>query len=552
MLTQVKQKFGTKILSNGQIEFNLWAPDADKVDLCLESAEFPMEKTEDGWYSLKTDKAQPGSKYMFRVNGDLKVPDPASRCQDDDVHGWSIVVDPDAYDWGNDVNWKSRPWHETVLYELHVGTFTEEGTYKAAINKLDYLVELGVTAIELMPVADFRGKRNWGYDGVLLFAPDRAYGTPDDLKDLIKAAHDRRLMVFLDVVYNHFGTDGNYLYVYAKSKFFEHKHTTPWGEAINFENRNVRDFYIQNASYWVNEYHFDGLRLDAVHEIKDDSPMHILEELAEKVDAHLVLENDNNNASYLSDYKYKAQWNDDFHHCMHILLTGQTTGYYKDYHDPTYFLARALAEGFSFQGEPSPYRGNIPRGEVSKDLPVSKFVNFIQNHDQTGNRAFGDRIAALTDKEKLKAAVKLYLLAPTIPLLFMGEEWGSKKPFMFFCNLDENLSEAIKEGRRLEFSRFPEFADPENREKIPDPTLESTFMGSMLDWDNIDNEILNLHKETLALRHKHIVPLIPLIEKSKFEVKGAGQFSVKWFASNGKTLEITADFPENKVEWNIS
>ncbi len=565
MLTQIEKKFGPKILSGGNIKFDLWAPDADKVDLCLENNELPMEKAQDGWFSITTGSADIGSKYMFKINGDLKVPDPASRAQADDVHGWSVVVDNDAYDWGEDNNWKGRPWQETVLYEIHTGIFSEEGTFKGIQKKLDHFVSLGVTAIELMPVADFPGTHNWGYDGVLLFAPDKTYGSPEDLKDLIKAAHEKGLMVFMDVVYNHFGPDGNYLYCYAKSEFFEHKHVTPWGDAINFENSNVRDFYIQNVLYWLEEYHIDGLRFDAVHEIKDDSPVNILEEISNVVkdrikdrQVHLVLENDNNNASFLKHYV--AQWNDDFHHCAHIHLAGEKGGYYKDYteettdKDATYFLARCLAEGYAYQGEKSAYRNNEPRGENSRGLNVSSFVNFIQNHDQVGNRAFGERIASIASKESIKTAAKLYLLAPTIPLIFMGEEWGSKRPFMFFCNLSDELSDSIRDGRRREFSRFPEFADPKNRERIPDPTIEATFKGSMLDWEEMDNEIIELYKELLDIRKREIVPLIPYIEhsKSKFKIFGPGHFMVKWFAKNGKTFTIKVNFKENTLDWSIN
>lgn len=557
--SKTDKKFGPKILPDKRIKFDLWAPDAEKVGLILEDTGSEMEKTGDGWFSVITDKAKTGSKYMFKINDNLKVPDPASKAQAEDVHGWSVVVDDEGYDWEDDVNWKGRPWNETVLYELHTGTFTEQGNFKAVENKLDYLVSLGITAIELMPVADFPGKRNWGYDGVLLFAPDTTYGKPDELKDLVKAAHKRGLMVFLDVVYNHFGPDGNYLYCYAKSGFFEHRHTTPWGDAINFGNRNVRDFYIQNVLYWLEEYHFDGLRFDAVHEIKDDSSVNILEEIAAVVKErikdrhiHLVLENDDNIASLLKHYR--AQWNDDFHHCAHIHLTGEKGGYYKDYTDHTYFLARCVAEGFAYQGENSAYRNNSPRGENSKNLNVSSFVNFIQNHDQVGNRAFGERLSVLAGKEALKTAVKLYLLAPTIPLLFMGEEWRSENPFLFFCNLSDDLSASVRDGRRREFSRFPEFVDPKNREKIPDPTIEHTFNASKLDWDSKDKEMLEFYKELLETRKKHIMPLIPHIEHSRtsYKIMGEGYFTVTWFAGEGKTLAITVNFPKNKVEWTVN
>ena len=576
LLKQQEKSFGTQILPDGSINFNLWAPDAEKIDLCIKQAngsflDLPMSLGEDSWFSINTNIAAPGSEYMFKIDNELMVPDPASRSQSKDVHNPSIVINPDEFDWGSDINWKGRPWNETVLYEIHTGTFTEKGTFAGIEKKLDYLVSLGITAIELMPVSDFPGTRNWGYDGVLLFAPDRNYGTPDELKHLIKIAHEKGLTVFLDVVYNHFGPEGNYLYCYAKSKFFEHKHSTPWGAAINFENRNVRNFFIQNTLYWLKEYRFDGLRFDAVHAIKDDSPVHILEELAETArntikdrNIHLVLENDDNIAKFLvrkddSPRYYEAQWNDDFHHCVHIHITGEKDGYYKDYtkeltsKNPSYFLARTLAEGFAYQGEISAYRENTPRGEESIHLKVSNFVNFLQNHDQVGNRAFGERIASLASPEALKAAVCLYLIAPNIPLLFMGEEWGSETPFMFFCDFGEDLSEAIKEGRRKEFSRFPEFADPANREKIPDPTLESTFKNSFPDWNKFNKEIFEFYKKMLRIRYNFIVPLIPHIEhfKSSFEVIKEGCFKVKWLASNGKTLEVLANLSNIDISYKI-
>ncbi len=576
MLTQLEKRFGTKVLPDGKISFNFWAPDEPEIRLCIKQKdnsflELPMKPGEEGWFSLDTNKARVGSEYMFKLHGGLMVPDPASRCQADDVHGPSVVINPDSFNWGNDVNWKGRPWNETVLYEIHTGTFTPEGTFNAIRNKLDYLVSLGITAIELMPVSDFPGKRNWGYDGVLHFAPDRSYGSSDDLKELIKAAHDRGLMVFLDVVYNHFGPDGNYLYCYAKSKFFEHRHITPWGDAINFENRHVRNFFVQNTIYWLEEYRFDGLRFDAVHEIKDDSRVHILREIAERArdrikdrNIHLVLENDNNIAAFLERQDddpryYEAQWNDDFHHCVHIHLTGEKGGYYGDYtpelsngKTPEYFLARCLAEGFAYQGEISAYREHTVRGEKSTHLNVSGFVNFIQNHDQTGNRAFGERLAVLTSKQALKASVCLYLISPSIPLLFMGEEWASKNQFMFFCNFKEDLSDSVREGRRREFSRFPEFADPANREKIPDPTAEETYTRSKLDWGCRDKEVLDFYSQMLKIRHNFIMPLIPRIQhsKSSYEVISEGCFKVKWHTDDEKTLEVTANLSDKSVKYD--
>ena len=382
--------FGAECCQDGNVRFRLWAPAARQVELCLgditTAIHIPLEQRDNGWFELITDAAKPGTQYRFRINGAEKVPDPASRFQPRDVHGPSEVIDPDAFDW-QDRDWHGRRWEEAVIYELHVGAFTPRGTFAAAADQLDYLAELGVTALELMPVADFPGRRNWGYDGVLPFAPDSSYGRPDDLKQLVQSAHKRGMMVFLDVVYNHFGPEGNYLNAYAP-QFFTDRHHTPWGNAINFdgpESRPVRDFFIQNALYWLTEYHFDGLRLDAVHAIADESGPDILTELAEVVrgsapdrHVHLILENDRNQACYLErtaqcrPQTYTSQWNDDIHHALHVLTTGEREGYYSDYSDrPVHHLGRCLVGGFAYQGEPSPFRNNQTRGESTAGLPLS-------------------------------------------------------------------------------------------------------------------------------------------------------------------------------------
>lgn len=574
--------FGTNIHPDGHITFNLWAPDADSIDLCLyndqnEIIEVSMNPEKNGWYSIKTDRAQTGSLYQFKIDGDLLVPDPVSRCQQKDVHGPSIVINPQDFDWGNDNKWKGLLWEETVLYELHTGTFTQEGTFVAIKEKLDYLKSLGVTAIELMPIADFPGHRNWGYDGVLAFAPDRMYGSPDDLKDLIKTAHEKGLMVFLDVVYNHFGPDGNYLYVYARSRFFTQKHKTPWGDAINFEDRTVRDFFINNALYWLNEYHFDGLRFDAIHAIVDDSKPDIVEEIAQKVQqfvsterhVHLVLENDHNQSRYLKRDKnnnpvhHTAQWNDDFHHGVHVHLTDESSGYYVDYtkkatsKPPAYYTARSLAEGFAYQNDISHYRNGLCRGEISKGINPSAFVNFIQNHDQIGNRALGERISLLADPVGIKAAACLMLMAPSIPLLFMGEEWGSKNPFLFFCDFNEDLNAAVREGRRNEFAKFKEFSDARTRESIPDPSSSITFERSILNWNYLKIKEYNEHNEyykyLLSQRKKYIVPIISLIDSinSQFEVLNDHSFIVEWpIKQQLKTLTVVANFDQKKITLN--
>jgi 1,4-alpha-glucan branching enzyme/maltooligosyltrehalose trehalohydrolase len=366
--------FGAECLDVG-VRFRLWAPAARGVELCLgsdSSKKIPLESLAQGCFELITQAAGPGTQYRFRINGAQEVPDPASRFQPNDVHGPSEVIDPGAFDW-QDGDWHGRPWEEAVIYELHVGAFTQAGKFSSVRERLDHLAETGVTALELMPVADFPGKRNWGYDGVFTFAPDSVYGRPEDLKELVQAAHQRGIMVLLDVVYNHFGPEGNYLGVYAP-QFFTSRHHTPWGNAINFdgaESRAVRDFFIHNALYWLNEFHFDGLRLDAVHAIIDDSKPDILTELADTVrqaidpgrHVHLILEHEFNHSRYLrrgercQTQGYTAQWNDDIHHALHVLITGEKDGYYTDYgQSPLHLLGRCLAEGFAFQGEPSLFR----------------------------------------------------------------------------------------------------------------------------------------------------------------------------------------------------
>src|SRR4051812_12091372 len=385
--------FGAELREDG-VRFALWAPSATEVRLVLDGQEHPMPHEGEGWRRLTLPQARPGSRYGFKIGGDLVVPDPASRFQPDDVNGLSAVADPTAFAW-NDAGWRGRAWQEAVIYEAHVGTATPEGTYAAMADDLERIRALGFTAVQLMPLADFAGRRNWGYDGVLPYAPDAAYGTPDDLKRLIDRAHGLGLMVFLDVVYNHFGPTGNYLHSYAAS-FFTDRHETPWGAAINFDGadgRAVREFFVHNALYWIEEFHFDGLRFDAVHAIIDDSDTNILAEIATRLresvperEIHLVLENEFNQARWLRRDEqgraplYDAQWNDDIHHCWHALMTGESEAYYQDFaQDPVGLLGRCLAEGFAYQGEVSPHSGKA-RGERTSELPPSAFVAFLQNH----------------------------------------------------------------------------------------------------------------------------------------------------------------------------
>ncbi len=556
--------FGAECCENGSVRFRLWAPKARSVDLLLcdaNSLTLSLSPQSEGWFEIVTNKAAASSRYFYLIDDRVKVPDPASRFQPSDAHGPSEVINPAAFDW-EDQAWRGRPWEEAVIYEIHAGAFTDDGTFAGVQQRLDYLTDLGITALELMPVSDFPGTRNWGYDGVLPYAPDSSYGRPEDLKSLVQAAHARGLMIFLDVVYNHFGPEGNYLRAYSP-QFFTDRHRTPWGEAINFDgagSRTVRDFFIHNALYWLGEYNFDGLRLDAVHAIVDDSEPAILAELAEIIRKtfepdrfiHLVLENGDNNSHYLKRDQnsrprwYDAQWNDDIHHPLHVLLTGETDGYYSDYsHDSTRQLGRCLAEGFAFQGEFSAYHG-APRGQPSVDLPPTAFVSFLQNHDQIGNRAFGERIVKLADEEAIRAVMAILLLAPSPPLLFMGQEFGAKTPFLFFCDFGGDLRSAVTEGRRAEFARFAQFSSAEAQHHIPDPNLPQTFINSKLDWNSLQNaqsqDWLQFYRELLAIRKKQIVPLLNQTESSAdFATQDSGGLRVEWRFGAATTLTLLAN-----------
>jgi 1,4-alpha-glucan branching enzyme/maltooligosyltrehalose trehalohydrolase len=519
-----------------------------------------MQRQSNGWYTLEVPNTGHGTLYQFQIDEHWLVPDPASRYQPNNVHGPSQVVDftnlPLLH-----AEWRNRPWEEVILYEVHVGTFTPQGTFQGVIEKLDYLKDLGITAIELMPIADFPGQRNWGYDGVLPFAPDSAYGTPSDLKVLVNEAHRRGLMVILDVVYNHFGPDGNYLHLYAKP-FFTEKYHTPWGAAIDFEGTpEVREFFIENALFWLKEYGFDGLRLDAVHAIQDNSPHPFLQELTERIQQivprpiHLMLENDDNRAQLLES-GYQAQWNDDFHHAAHVIVTGETGGYYRDYdqadsgRSAIEHLGRCLAEGFAYQGEPSAYRHQERRGENSSHLSPTAFVNFLQNHDQIGNRALGERLSQLASPAARQALLECLLLAPGIPLLFMGEEWGAKGPFLYFCDFQGELAQQVREGRRQEFARFPAFADPTQRAGIPDPNDLQTFRASCLDWSEPEKaegqHWLELYGRLLRLRQDRLVPRLPDFlsgagSPHRYEVFETCGLQVRWALSGGQRWQLTAN-----------
>jgi malto-oligosyltrehalose trehalohydrolase len=550
--------FGPRLGPDG-VTFRLWAPAARSVDLMLD-APLEMSRRADGWYELHVPAAAAGTLYRFRIDGELEVPDPASAFQPHDVHGPSELIARD-FAWRT-AAWRGRPWHEAVFLELHVGTFTPAGTFLSAIERLDHMAEAGITAIELMPLADFAGSRNWGYDGVLPFAPDSAYGRPEDLKTLIDAAHSRGLMVFLDVVYNHFGPEGNYLGRYAPA-FFTQAHT-PWGSAIDYRVPQVRAFAIENALSWLRDYRFDGLRLDAVHAIVEPGEPSVLLDLSRAVGAlavetgrmiHLVLENDDNAARLLDPIadpprgRYRAQWNDDYHHAWHVLLTGESTGYYGDYADaPDAHLARVLSSGFAYQGEPSRHRDGRPRGEPSETLPPAAFVNFLQNHDQIGNRPLGDRLTVLAPAAAVEAALAVMLIAPMPPLIFMGEEWGATEPFPFFCNFAGDLAEAVRRGRKAEFKE----AYAKLGSAWPDPLALETFRSAVLDWSALEREPhrrrFDLVRTLLGVRASEIVPRLGGTRGGGVQVERAhGCLTARWQLGDGSSLRLVANLTANRA-----
>jgi malto-oligosyltrehalose trehalohydrolase len=552
--------FGAQ-LEDGGVRFRLYAPSASRVELLYsgpgDGAErsLTMNLQPDGFHEISCSAAQAGTRYAFRSAG-LTFPDPASRFQPEGVHGRSLVVDPAAFTWpSGEPNGIDLPWSGHVFYETHVGTFTPEGTYAAAQAKFDHLASLGITALELMPLAEVPGTRNWGYDGVLPFAPTHNYGTPDELKAFVAAAHARGFAVYLDVVYNHFGPEGNYLHSYAP-EFYTERHKTPWGAAIDVEARNreaVRAYFIENALYWLVEFRFDGLRLDAVHAIYDGSDRHFLRELAaavaRRVDrpVHLVLENDANEAALL-EAGFRAQWDDDAHHAAHVALTGQTDGYYSDYAKDTIgLIGRTITQGFAYQGDPSEFRNGEVRGSPSAHLPLGSFVTFLQNHDQIGNRPFGDRIGRLAPEASLRAMLAVFLLAPSPPLLFMGEEWNASSPFLFFCDFEPELAAKVTEGRRGEFAGFAEFSDPEKRERIPDPAAVATFEASKLKWGEIAEPShrawLDYYTRLLAIRKNEIAPRVANLRGpgANYETHGERGLRARFALDDGTTLSLAAN-----------
>jgi maltooligosyltrehalose trehalohydrolase len=567
--------FGCALEPQGGARFRLWAPSSATVTLELwrpgngEPTRHLMQSLH-GWHEIDVPEAGEGASYRFVVKTrqahDLAVPDPASRSNPQGVHGASLIVDPKSYVWQSS-EWRGRPWPDAVLYELHIGTFTPQGTFAAARERLADLKLLGITALQIMPLAAFPGERNWGYDGVLQFAPAPCYGSPSDLKAFIDGAHALGMMVLLDVVYNHFGPEGNYLHAYCP-EFFNPAHRTPWGAAINFDgegSRTVRDFFVHNALYWIEEYRFDGLRLDAIHAIRDRSHPDIVAEIAAAIRAgpgvsrqvHLILENNGNHARYLERDAQRepriasAQWDDDVHHALHVLLSGEADGYYADYAtEPLKMLGRSLAEGFAYQGEHSRFRDRL-RGEPSTRLPPAAFVSFLQNHDMIGNRAFGDRLQAFGDSRLIPAAYACLLLSPQIPMLFMGEEFAASTPFRFFCDFGPELALSVANGRRHEFKRFAAFSSEAAVARIPDPNAEASFSASKLKWPerhaSPHRERLDFIRELLALRRRYLAPhLSNRMHAGEFTVVN-GVLRLEWRLADDRTWCLMAHFGKHAV-----
>ena len=529
-------EIGAAYLGDNQCRFRVWAPTAQQVEVKLISDSdryVEMQPVANGYFEVVVDSVPPGTRYQYRLDSEKERPDPASRSQPEGVHGPSEVVDP-SFSWQD--NWPGLPLAKYVIYELHVGTFTPEGTFDAVIPRLPDLKALGVTAIEIMPVAQFPGARNWGYDGVYPFAVQDSYGGAAGLKRLVQAAHQQGLAVVLDVVYNHLGPDGNYLWDYGP--YLTDAYRTPWGSAVNFDGAysdEVRQFFIQNALYFLDQFHVDALRLDAVHAMVDFSTIPFLQELASAVEAerptlgrltHLIAESDLNNPRLLHSpkrggYGLDAQWMDDFHHALHTLLTGENAGYYQDY-GSLEDMAKSWREGYVYSGQVSPFRKRR-HGAPSCDIPGDRFVVCSQNHDQIGNRAFGERLGHLVSFDRLKLAAGLVLLSPYIPLLFMGEEYGETAPFLYFVSHeDPDLAKAVSEGRKAEFADFAWEGE------IPDPQAEETFRRSTLHW-NLREEgehkaLLDFYRELLKLRST--MPALAQLSKKEQEVAVIGDKNV--------------------------
>jgi len=575
LLNTWKLDLGASPIGKDRVHFKVWAPRAGQVSVKTWRdglpREVPLSRHDAGYYEGTAEQMTEGNRYVYLLDHGAEYPDPASRFQPEGVHAPSQVVDPSLFQW-EDQDWKGVEFRDFIIYEIHVGTFTKDGTFESVVPSLPYLRELGVTALELMPVAQFPGTRNWGYDGTYPYAPQHSYGGPQGLKALINACHKEGLSVILDVVYNHLGPEGNYLANFGP--YFTNRYRTPWGDAINFDgplSDEVRHFFISNALYWTTEYHVDALRIDAIHGIFDFGAHHFLQELGEAVheqaealarNIYVIAESDLNdvrviNPIELGGYGLDAQWNDDFHHALHTLVTGERQGYYQDFGELSH-LEKAVKEGFVYSGQYSQYRMRR-HGSSSKERPVHQFIIFSQNHDQVGNRLMGDRLSASEPIEKLKVAAALVLLTPGIPLLFMGEEYGEPAPFLYFVShSDPDLIEAVRRGRVEEFTAFRWQGDP------ADPQAESTFLRSKLDLELRRNgkhrQLLEFYQELIRLRRT--IPCLSTCARKEIEVRTfekEGVLSVHRRQGSDETLSlfnvcegqanIHLFFPEG--EWEI-
>ncbi len=520
---------GADLLPRGGVRYRTWAP-GKKVSVAVSSAdgsvkrELSLGEEKGGYRSALDPEGRAGDRYKYRFDGN-DWPDPASRFNPDGVHGAAQVIDPRDFTW-SDEGWVAPPLAELVIYELHIGAFTPAGTFRAAIEKLDHLVALGVNAIEIMPVADFPGERNWGYDGVLLYAPARVYGAPNDLRSLVDAAHGHNLAVILDVVYNHLGPDGNYLGSYSRD-YFNPTHKTPWGDGFNFELLPVRNFFVENAIYWREEFHVDGFRLDATHAIADASEKHVLAEIAERLHSlgtFVVAEDERNEAALLRPQQeggigLDGMWSDDFHHVVRVMLTKTREGYFQSYRGTVDELAATLDHGWLLAGEKRVPQVLGQPGEAA-DLRPEQFVFCIMNHDQVGNQAFGLRLNQLVSPEAFRAASALLCLVPYTPLILMGQEWAASTPFLYFTDHNSELGRKVTEGRREEFRSFADFRDPAARTGIPDPQDEETFLRSKLEWSEASQgrhaQMLLLYRQCLRLRRES--PVLRDRSRGNFEV----------------------------------
>ncbi|ELV2843083.1 malto-oligosyltrehalose trehalohydrolase [Enterobacter cloacae] len=554
-----QKQWGAEFISSDVVRFRVWAEGQQQLTLRLAERDLPMTAVGNGWFQIDVPGVTHGTEYQFVLQDGMAVPDPASRAQKGDVNGPSVVIDPGRYQPINP-DWAGRPWEVTVIYELHIGTFTPQGTFRAAIDKLPYLAELGITQLEVMPVSQFGGSRGWGYDGVLLYAPHSAYGTPEDFHAFIDAAHGLGLSVVLDIVLNHFGPEGNYLPLLSPA-FFDAQRMTPWGNGIAYEREPVRHYILDAPLFWLTEYRLDGLRFDAIDQIKDTASKHILQQIAETIrealpDRHIHLTTeDSRNVIFLHprDEKgatplFTAEWNDDFHNAAHVFATGETHAYYQDFaFEPEKKFARALAEGFVYQGEVSLQTGHS-RGVECHTQPPTFFVDFIQNHDQTGNRAQGERLITLAGADKTRVLLAALLLSPHIPLLFMGEEYGETNPFLFFTDFHGDLAKAVREGRAKEFT-----GHSGHDGDVPDPNDEQTFARSKLDWHNVTTaqgkSWLRFTRSLLVLRHRYLVPLLRPggTVEGKILKTAPGIVAVSWSFPTG-TLSLALNIGNKPVD----